>query len=382
MGIEGEVKNPLFKLQQLGQSVWCDDISRGLIHSGELQELIDEYAVVGVTTNPSIFEKALGGGPDYDTDLGRLALAGSSSEDIFMDLALKDVSDALDLFRGIYDSSDGVDGRVSMEVLASLAFDTEATLAMVRDIWKRIDKPNLYVKIPATDPGIPAIEEALYEGHSINITLIFGLDYYRRVAEAYVNAMERRLAEGKDLHSVTSVASFFISRVDTKVDKLLDGLVDAGKLSATDANRLKGRAANANAKLAYQVYKEIFKSERFRRLEAEGARPQRCLWASTSTKNPAYPDTLYVEDLVGPDTVNTMPRNTLEAYRDHGDPRARIDSGAAEARALMSQLEEVGIEMQKVTDELIDEGVKAFVDAFDKLLEGIRTKAEAVKAGA
>jgi len=378
---EDNAKNPLFELGRLGQSVWYDDISRGLIHSGGLQELVDDYAVVGVTSNPSIFEKAIGGSTDYDEDLQRLAGEGSSAEDIFMDVALKDVGDALDILRPQFDSSDGIDGRVSMEVLASLAFDTERTNAMVRDIWKRVNKPNLYVKIPATKEGIPSIEQMLYEGHSINITLIFGLDYYRKVAEAYVNAMERRLAEGRDLHGVTSVASFFVSRVDTKVDKQLDGLVQQGKLSEADASKLKGQAANANAKLAYQVYKEIFKSERFRRLEKEGARPQRCLWASTSTKNPAYPDTLYVEDLVGPDTVNTMPRNTLEAYRDHGRPALRIEDGVDEARALMSQLEEVGIDMQKVTDELIDEGVKAFADAFDKLLGEIKHKAEAVQAG-
>jgi len=382
MSTDGKAKNPLFKLGQLGQSVWYDDISRGLIRSGELQELIDEYAVVGVTSNPSIFEKAIGGGTDYDEDLRRLTAEGKSPEEIFMEVALKDVSDALDVLSPTFAETDGVDGRVSMEVLASLANDTEGTNAMVRDIWRRVNKPNLYVKIPATEQGIPSIEQMLYEGNSINITLIFGLDYYRRVAEAYVNAMERRLAEGKDLHDVTSVASFFVSRVDTKVDKMLVGLVEQGRLSRDDASRLQGGAANANAKLAYQIYEEIFKSERFRRLEAQGARPQRCLWASTSTKNPAYPDTLYVEDLVGPETVNTMPRTTLEAYRDRGNPQVRIGEGVEEARALMSQLGEVGVDMQRVTDELIEEGVRAFADAFDKLLGGIRSKAEAVKAGA
>jgi transaldolase len=374
-------KNPLFKLAEYGQSVWYDDIRRSLVRGDGLQRLIDERAVVGVTTNPSIFEKAIGQSQEYDDDLRRLAEQGASPEDIFMDLALDDVGRALEILRPAYDSSTHVDGRVSMEVLASLAHDTEGTQAMVRDIWKRVNKPNLMVKIPATDAGIPAIEEMLYEGHSINITLIFGLDYYRRVAEAYVNAVERRLAEGKPVEDIGSVASFFVSRVDSKVDKQLDDKVAGGALSAEDAKRLKGKAAVANAKLAYEVYQEIFKSDRFKELAGKGAKVQRCLWASTSTKNPDYPDVLYVEELVGPETVNTMPEATLEAYADHGDPANRIESGLEEAKALMSQLEEVGIDMQKVTDELIVEGVDSFSAAFDKLLDSIRAKAGGVAAG-
>jgi transaldolase len=298
-----------------------------------------------------------------------------------MDLALDDVTRALDILHPTYEGSDHLDGRVSMEVLAELANDTEGTQRMVREIARRVDRPNLMVKIPATDAGIPAIEEMLYEGYNINITLIFGLDYYRRVAEAYIRAMERRLEEGKPIDESASVASFFVSRVDTKVDKMLDDLVKAGKLSAEDAVRLRGRAAVANAKLAYQVYQEMFKSERFSRLEDEGARVQRCLWASTSTKNPAYPDTLYIDELIGPQTVNTIPLKTLDAYADHGDPAVRLEQGVDEARALMNQLDEVGIKMQQVTDELIDEGVKSFADAFDKLLQQIRSKSEAVQTG-
>ena len=374
-------KNPLFKLAEYGQSVWYDDISRSLVRGDGLQRLIDERAVVGVTTNPSIFEKAIGQSDEYDDDLRRLAEQGASPEDIFMDMALDDVGRALDILKPAYENSKHVDGRVSMEVLASLAHDTEGTEAMVRDIWKRVDKPNLMVKIPATDAGIPAIEEMLYEGHSINITLIFGLDYYRRVAEAYVNAVERRIADGKPVEEVGSVASFFVSRVDSKVDKQLDDLVAAGKLGADDARRLKGKAAVANAKLAYEVYREIFKSDRFRALEAKGAKVQRCLWASTSTKNPDYSDVLYIDDLVGPETVNTIPLATLEAYADHGNPANRIEEGLEEARALMAQLEEVGIDMQKVTDELIVEGVDSFSAAFDKLLDSIRSKAGGVAAG-
>src|SRR6202165_436031 len=374
-------KNPLFKLAEYGQSVWYDDISRSLVRGDGLQWLIDERAVVGVTTNPSIFGKAIGESDEYDEDLRRLAEQGASPEDIFMDLALDDVSRALDIFGPTYEKSDHVDGRVSMEVLASLADDTDGTEAMVRDIWKRVNKPNLMVKIPATDAGIPAIEKMLYEGHSINITLIFGLDYYRRVADAYVNAVERRIAEGKPVEDVGSVASFFVSRVDTKVDKQLDDLVAAGKLAAEDSRRLKGKAAVANGKLAYEVYQQVFKSPRFNELEARGSRVQRCLWASTSTKNPDYSDVMYIDELVGPETVNTIPRATLEAYADHGNPANRLQEGLEEARALMSQLEKEEINMQQVTDELIDEGVKSFADAFDKLLESIRAKAGEVTTG-
>jgi transaldolase len=374
-------KNPLFKLAEYGQSVWYDDIRRSLVRGDGLRWLIDERAVVGITTNPSIFGKAIGESDEYDDDLRRLAEQGASAEDIFMDLALNDVSRALDIFTPAYEKSNHLDGRVSMEVLASRADNTEGTEAMVRDIWKRVNKPNLMVKIPATDAGIPAIEKMLYEGHNINITLIFGLDYYRRVVDAYVTAVERRIAEGKPVEDVGSVASFFVSRVDTKVDKQLDDLVAAGKLASEDAKRLQGKAAVANAKLAYEVYQQVFKSDRFKALQEKGAKVQRCLWASTSTKNPAYPDVMYIEELIGPETVNTIPRSTLDAYADHGKPAARLTLGLEEARALMAQLEEVGIDMQKVTDELIEEGVKSFADAFDKLLDSIRAKAGSVTSG-
>jgi transaldolase len=374
------MSNPLFKLKELGQSVWYDDITRSLVRDGGLQKLHDERAIVGVTTNPSIFEKAIGESDEYDEDLRKLSEAGASPTEIFMDLALDDVSRALDVLAAEYESSGHLDGRVSMEVLASLAYDTEGTQKMVREIWKRVNKPNLMVKIPATSDGIPAIEQMLYEGHSINITLIFGLDYYRRVAEAYVNAVERRIAEGKPVEDIASVASFFVSRVDTKVDKLLDGLVEEGRLPAIDAAKLKGRAAVANARLAYEVYREVFHSDRFKALEEQGARVQRPLWASTGTKNPAYSDVLYIDELVGTETVTTVPAKTLEAYADHGNPAPRIEEGIEEARALMSQLEEVGVDMQQVTDELIVEGVKTFEDAFDKLLNTIKAKAGGVTA--
>lgn len=374
------MSNPLFKLSDFGQSVWYDDITRSLVRDGGLKKLHDERAVVGVTTNPSIFEKAIGESDEYDEDLRKLSEGGADPVDIFMDLALDDVSRALDVLKEAYESSDHLDGRVSMEVLASLAYDTAATQEMVRDIWKRVNKPNLMIKIPATTEGIPAIEQMLYEGHSINITLIFGLDYYRKVAEAYVNAVERRIAEGKPVEDLGSVASFFVSRVDTKVDKMLDALVEQGKLPAAEAGRLKGRAAVANARLAYEVYREIFQSERFKALEQQGARVQRPLWASTGTKNPEYSDVLYIDELVGPETVTTVPAKTLEAYADHGQPAARIEQGIEEARALMSQLEEVGVDMQKVTDELLEEGVKTFEEAFAKLLDTIRAKAGGVTA--
>jgi len=372
--------NPLYQLKELGQSVWYDDITRSLVRDGGLQKLHDERAVVGVTTNPSIFEKAIGESDEYDEDLHRLSETGADPVDIFMDLALNDVGQALDVLAKEYQASNHLDGRVSMEVLASLAYDTEGTQKMVRDIWQRVNKPNLMVKIPATTEGIPAIEQMLYEGHSINITLIFGLDYYRQVAEAYVRAVERRIAENKPVEDLASVASFFVSRVDTKVDRMLEALVEQDRLSAEDAGRLKGRAAVANARLAYEVYKEIFHSDRFKTLQEKGARVQRPLWASTGTKNPEYSDVLYIDELVGPETVTTVPAKTLEAYADHGDPAARIEAGLEDARALMSQLEEVGVDMQQVTDELLVEGVKTFEEAFTKLLNTIRAKAGGVTA--
>lgn len=375
------MNNPLYRLKDLGQSVWYDDITRSLVRDGGLQKLHDERAVVGVTTNPSIFEKAIGESDEYDEDLRRLSESGADPVDIFMDLALDDVGRALDVLAAEYQASSHLDGRVSMEVLASLAYDTEGTQKMVRDIWRRVNKPNLMVKIPATTEGIPAIEQMLYEGHSINITLIFGLDYYRQVAEAYVRAVERRIAENKPVEDLASVASFFVSRVDTKVDRMLDALVEQDRLSADDARRLKGRAAVANARLAYEVYKEIFHSDRFKTLQENGARVQRPLWASTGTKNPEYSDVLYIDELVGAETVTTVPARTLEAYADHGEPAARIDAGVEDARALMSQLEEVGVDMQRVTDELLVEGVKTFEEAFTKLLNTIRAKAGGVTAG-
>lgn len=374
------MNNPLYQLKELGQSVWYDDITRSLVRDGGLQKLHDERAVVGVTTNPSIFEKAIGESDEYDEDLHRLSETGADPVDIFMDLALNDVGQALDVLAKEYQASNHLDGRVSMEVLASLAYDTEGTQKMVRDIWQRVNKPNLMVKIPATTEGIPAIEQMLYEGHSINITLIFGLDYYRQVAEAYVRAVERRIAENKPVEDLASVASFFVSRVDTKVDRMLEALVEQDRLSAEDAGRLKGRAAVANARLAYEVYKEIFHSDHFKTLQEKGARVQRPLWASTGTKNPEYSDVLYIDELVGPETVTTVPAKTLEAYADHGDPAARIEAGLEDARALMSQLEEVGVDMQQVTDELLVEGVKTFEEAFTKLLNTIRAKAGGVTA--
>jgi len=374
------MNNPLYQLKELGQSVWYDDITRSLVRDGGLQKLHDERAVVGVTTNPSIFEKAIGESDEYDEDLHRLSETGADPVDIFMDLALNDVGQALDVLAKEYQASNHLDGRVSMEVLASLAYDTEGTQRMVRDIWQRVNKPNLMVKIPATTEGIPAIEQMLYEGHSINITLIFGLDYYRQVAEAYVRAVERRIAENKPVEDLASVASFFVSRVDTKVDRMLEALVEQDRLSAEDAGRLKGRAAVANARLAYEVYKEIFHSDHFKTLQEKGARVQRPLWASTGTKNPEYSDVLYIDELVGPETVTTIPAKTLEAYADHGDPAARIEAGLEDARALMSQLEEVGVDMQQVTDELLVEGVKTFEEAFTKLLNTIRAKAGGVTA--
>lgn len=370
--------NPLFALARLGQSVWCDEFARPMITRDQLRTLIEDRAVVGVTTNPTIFGKAIGETQDYDEDLRQLTDEGASPDDALYELAIRDVSAALEILAEVYAGSDHVDGRVSHEVPASLAYDTTATMAAVRDAASRVNRPNLYVKIPATGAGIPAIEEMLYEGRDINITLIFGLDSYRQVAAAYLNALERRAAEDKPVDDIHSVASFFVSRVDSKVDSRLAALAEQGRLSAEEARLLQGKAAIANAKLAYQAYREIFGSERFNNLQRLGAHPQRCLWASTSTKNPGYPDTLYVDSLVGAATVNTMPLKTLEAYADHGDPDPRLEEGVEEARELFVRLEQVGIDINQVTDELIVEGVDAFAKAHDKLIATIRSKTAAL----
>src|SRR5919197_4245584 len=319
-------KSRLHELSGKGVSVWFDTLSRDLVQTGELKRMMDEDAVVGVTSIPTIFQKALSSGTAYDDDMKKLLQSTDDPTEIFFSLALQDIRDACDVLKPAYDASNGVDGYVSMEVLPSLAYDAEATFDQVQRISKEVDRPNLYVKIPATAPGLPAIEDSIAHGTPINITLIFSLERYKAVVEAYIRGLERLVAGGGDPSKVASVASFFVSRVDTEADK---------RLEAAGRPDLAGRLANANAKLAYQHYLQAFGGERWAFLEGKGARKQRCLWASTSTKNPSYRDVMYVEELIGPNTVNTMPEETIVAFQEHGVVAETLEQGVDEARKLL-----------------------------------------------
>jgi transaldolase len=357
-------KSRLHELAARGQSIWFDTLSRDLVHTGELKKMMNRDAVTGVTSNPTIFQKALASGTAYDEDMKKLVGEIDDPEQIFFSLALQDIRDACDVLKPAYDASNGVDGYVSMEVLPGLAYDTEGTFAQAQWISKEVERPNLYVKIPATMAGLPAIEDSIAHGTSINITLIFSLQRYKAVVEAYLRGLERLIAGGGDPSTVASVASFFVSRVDTEADKRLEGHPE-----------LQGKLAVANAKLAYGHYLETFKGPRWEYLEGKGATKQRCLWASTSTKNPAYRDVMYVEDLIGPETVNTMPLETIEAFQDHGEvPGDTVLEGIDEARDLLVQIEKVGVSYDDVVETIEAEGVQKFADSFDQIIEEVRAK--------
>jgi transaldolase len=358
-------KSRLHQLSELGQSVWIDSLSREWLRTGELARMMDEDAVVGVTSNPTIFQKAMAEGSWYDDQLREVLAHEDDPKEIFIRLGSDDIRDACDLFRPVWDRTEGLDGYVSFEVDPGLARDTKGTIEEAQRLHDLIDRPNLYVKIPATRAGLPAIEEMIARGKSINVTLIFSLQRYAEVTEAYIRGVERLIDSGGNPSHVVSVASFFVSRVDTEADKRLDGL--------GGHDHLKGRLAIANAKLAYQRYKEIFAGRRWEALAAKGATPQRCLWASTSTKNPEYGDVMYVEQLIGPETVNTMPKETIEAFQDHGEVRPTLE-GVDEARQLLEELAQAGIDYDDVTRVLEDEGVEKFADSFEELLEGIAAK--------
>ena len=355
----------LHQLSALGQSVWIDSLSREWVETGELARMIEEDAVVGVTSNPTIFQKAMAEGDWYDEQLREVLEAEDDPEEIFLQLAVQDIQDACDLFRPVWDEGKGQDGYVSLEVFPRLASDTQGTIEQATRFHEWVDRPNLHVKIPATAEGIPAIEEMIARGRNINVTLIFGLDRYAEVAEAYIRGLERLVAAGGDPTRVASVASFFVSRVDTEADRRLD---EAGH------PELKGKLAIANAKLAYQRYEEIFRGARWEALAEQGATKQRCLWASTSTKNPEYRDVMYVEELIGPETVNTMPKETTEAFQDHGEVALTLEQGVDEARALFRKLAEIGIDYDDVTATLEREGVEKFADSFNELIDGIEEK--------
>jgi transaldolase/glucose-6-phosphate isomerase len=368
--------NPLRKLESFGQSMWLDFLRRGML-SGELQQLIEEDGLSGMTSNPAIFEKAIAGSHDYDEAIGTLALEGKSVEEMYQTLTVEDVQRAADLFRPTYEEREGRDGFVSLEVNPHLAHDTDGTIAEARRLWAALDRPDVFIKVPATLEGLPAIQQLISEGINVNVTLLFGLPRYRKVAEAYIAGLEDRAAQGKPLDRVASVASFFLSRIDVLVDPMLEKLMRAGGRQAELAQSLHGQVAIASAKVAYQMYKEIFDSERFHKLAARGARPQRLLWASTSTKNPAYSDVKYVEALIGPDTVNTVPLETLNAYRDHGDPAPRLEEDVAEVREVLDLLPQVGIDIAQVTQQLEDEGVEKFNKPFDQLMVTLEEERDA-----
>ena len=369
-------ENPLLKLNGLGQSIWLDYISRQLIVSGELQRLIDEDGLRGVTSNPSIFDKAISGSRDYDADIRQLVLEGRTSEEIYEALTVADVQRAADVFRPLHDHLSGADGFISLEVNPHLAHDTPGTIAEARRLWGKLNRPNVFIKVPATREGLPAIHQLISEGINVNVTLLFGLPRYREVADAYLAGLEERAAQGLHL-AVSSVASFFLSRIDVLLDPKLQQIAKTGPLAAAAAS-LIGEAAIASAKVAYAIYQQIFRGDRYLALVARGARPQRLLWASTSTKNPAYPDVKYVEPLIGPMTINTLPVETLKAYRDHGDPAARLAEGLEQAAAVLQRLPELGIDLNQATQQLEDEGVEKFNQPYDHLLgtlEGKRREA-------
>ena len=358
----------LHTLSARGQSVWMDSLSRHMLESGGLKTLMKDDAVVGVTTNPTIFQKAISQGDDYDEQLKELLKEESDPKEIFLQLSARDVAAALDLLSAVHENHPQ-DGYVSWEVDPTLAYDREGTFDEAMRLFEWIPKPNLYVKIPATRPGVAAIEDMVAAGKNINVTLIFSLQRYREVVEAYLRGLERLVARGGDPSGIHSVASFFVSRVDSETDKRLDAI------GSKKALALRGKLANANAKLAYEHFEQVFSGERWEFLAGKGANVQRPLWASTSTKNPEYRDVMYVEELVGPNTVNTMPEETVRAFQDHGKVRGdTVRDGLAEAHALLDQLAAVGVDVDDVTETLELEGVQKFADSFEELLDGVRAK--------
>src|SRR5437764_1066184 len=373
--------NPLRTLQEYGQSVWLDFLSRDLFRSGELKRLIAEDGLRGMTSNPSIFEKAIGHGEDYDAQIAELEAAGDLDPGaLFERLAITDIQSAADALRPVYDQTQGRDGYVSIEGSPDLAMQTDATIDEARRLWREIGRANLMVKIPGTKPGLPAIRTMIAEGVNINITLLFSQKVYGEVAEAYISGLEEYVGKGGDPHKVASVASFFVSRIDTMVDEALDKKIAAAADSAEKARLkgLQGKIAIANAKLAYQMYQRIFRDERWQRLAQQGAQTQRLLWASTGTKNKAYSDVLYVEELIGADTINTMPPATMDAFRDHGRLRQSIDEDISGAEAAMNALAKAGISIDEITARLIEDGVRLFAEAADQLYAAVQKKRRTV----
>ncbi|WP_417428403.1 transaldolase [Halpernia sp.] len=354
--------NPLNKIQQHGQSIWLDLLDRDIMNSGKLKNLIDNDDLRGLTSNPSIFEKAITGSSDYDKDIAEYSKKENDNSAIFFDLAITDIQQAADIFKPVFEKTNGGDGFVSLEVSPLLARDTEGTIKQARNLWKRVNRKNVMIKIPGTKEGLPAIRKCLSEGININVTLLFGLPRYREITEAFMSGLEDRLKAGESIENVASVASFFLSRIDVMVDPIL---------KEKNANTLLGKVAIASAKKAYQIYLEMISSDRFKKLQEQGAQLQRVLWASTSAKDPNFSDVIYVENLIGKDTINTLPLETIDAFRDHGKVTDSLTEGIDEANKVMDDLKNLGINIDEITQKLEDEGIEKFNQAYDKLLKSI-----------
>ncbi len=372
--------NPLNRLAALGQSVWLDYIHRDLFSSGQLRNLIAQDSLTGMTSNPAIFEKAIAHGAAYDEQILSLSSAGLDAGAVYEQISLQDVQRAADEFRGVFDATGGQDGFVSLEVNPHLAHDSSGTVAEARRLWAALARPNVFIKVPGTRAGLVAIQQLISEGISINVTLLFSLSRYREVIDAYLSGLEARLRSGLPIENVASVASFFISRIDTAIDPMLDALAAKGDARASQAKALRGEAAIASGKLAYQMHRQVFASERFTALKARGAQVQRPLWASTSAKDKAYSDVKYVEALIGPNTIDTMPLETIVAYRDHGQPQARLQEQLDRAREVLEELPKLGVDLAAVTQQLEDEGVAKFIQPFDQLMQSVRSKQASIRA--
>lgn len=358
------------KISNLGQSIWLDFLNREIMNNGRLQQLIDEDGVSGVTSNPAIFAKAINGSPDYDADIAVFSNEKDSNDELFFSLAIKDIQRATDIFKPVFDATKGGDGFVSLEVNPHLANDTEGTIAQAKELWKAVGRDNVMIKIPGTAEGLPAIRKCISEGININVTLLFGLPRYKEVTDAYLSGLEDRVKAGQSIENIASVASFFLSRIDVLVDP---------QLKEKGLNDLLGEVAIASAKKAYEIYKEVFGSNRFKALEAKGAQKQRVLWASTSTKNPDYRDVKYVEALIGENTINTLPLETIEAFSDHGNAESLLEDNMDQANSVLQKLKENGIDIDQVTQQLEDEGIEKFNQPYDKLMEAIeKQKAQTV----
>lgn len=371
--------NPLIEITKHGQSIWLDNLSRPLLTEGTLKRLVEEDRISGVTSNPAIFQKAMTGGTAYDAQIRDLAGKGKTSGEIYEALAIQDIRGAADVLRPVFDRTKGTDGFVSLEVSPHMARDTRATIDEAARLWKLVDRPNIFIKIPGTKEGVPAIEESLFLGINVNITLLFSIEAHRQVIEAHFRALERRKEKGQTLDTVASVASYFLSRIDVMVDQVLDAMIAKGD-RAEEAKAARGRTAIANAKLAYRMWKGMVASDRWKTLEKAGARIQKPLWASTSTKDPSMSDVKYVEALIGPHTINTLPDETIEAFRDHGNVTATVETDIDGEKRAMERLARLGIDIDRVTDDLIEEGIEKFVKPFDALMASLDEKRKALAA--